>query len=129
MGEPDQKTCPIVSAFSQVKDATGYPKCITDHCAWWTGSACAMTQVGQALGMMDGSASVLGSSASSIQSALQTIAGKTDLFSDWEIEQGVTRFFKDIVGNADLSSLFTDLREIVRAVADQLTREKVNLGG
>lgn len=42
MGESEKKVCPIVSVSSEVKSTTGYPRCIDDHCAWWTGSDCAV---------------------------------------------------------------------------------------
>lgn len=129
MGEPAKKICPIVSAFSEVKDATGYPKCLDNYCAWWTGSACAIQHIGSVLGMVDSNTASPGDSAASIQGAIQKLADKTGLLDDWQTEQGVTKFFQETVGSANLDGLLSDLRDIARMVADQLAKKKVDLGG
>lgn len=108
--------CPIVSAFSEVKSATGYPKCIGEACSWWTGAACAVTAIADGL--------------SAVKETIEGIATKASVFDDWQVTDG----FKKLLGgegaqNVDFFDILSDLRTITSAVARRVEQKELILGG
>jgi hypothetical protein len=113
-GPPDGPTCPVVSAFSELKQFSDYPKCPGSSCAWYDGynSQCAVLSV----------ARMLDSSSDELRRLLDELG--------WDAKQNIQEILR---GVADLfktnSGLFSDLTNLVRHYSDRARRIEQSRGG
>ena len=125
MGE--MPTCPIVSAFSEVKSATGYPKCTRNACAWWAGSQCAMVAIADGLTSL----SLISGSIDGVANSTRDLAGHTDFLDDWGAKDGLRKALgSEGIQNMDLWSFLGNLQQITTEVLNRMRdRKEIPFGG
>jgi len=103
-GGPLINACPIISAVSELKQFSDYPKC-QPTCAWWdqVNYTCAVITIARGIGDMQGLA--------------EAINGL-----GWDVKQNVgdvLRAFKELLTDGNMRM---DLQTIVRGAADKARR-------